>query len=303
MNHSRKMVLIPADVASQSTQTPAYFNKDKKVDKELDKSHKLLYIILKIAGIQGFDSDFHIFDSTGNPIMNSDLVVLLNNALSSGKILHGENEFIKLLYDASVDPDWIINEHVRSKLINFDISKDITMNEKIDTKDMGSQTMSPSIWKNSAHTQTYVTPSFDSSTQTSTRDNVVPSISKNTQTDTHTDMAPSSDRGIQTLVPMETSDTQTRLETGNTGTQTLVTINNDAVTQTDHLSPNKRKLIKPELPKISTKKRILDIDQVLNEHNYSINQTDNIPSEGTEPIRSRSWEVPLPDSDDSDDDD
>ncbi len=121
---------MPAEAATQSTQTPNYFHKDKKFDKDLDKTHRLLNIILKIAAIEGYDSNFHIYDSNGNPIMNSDIVVLLNNALTNGKVLNGENEFIRLLYEAQVDPHMIINEHVKAKLLNFDPSDDITMTDK-----------------------------------------------------------------------------------------------------------------------------------------------------------------------------
>lgn len=301
MNHSRKMVLIPAEAVSQSTQTPPYYNKDKKSEKEMDKTHKLLNIILKIAAIQGFDSDFHIFDSMGNPIMNSDVVVLLNNALNTGKELHGENEFIRLLYDAKVDPQWIMNEHVKSKLLNFNPTDDITMNDSsIETKDISTQTVTPFVLRNNISSQTNLVPSFDSGTQTF---NSTDTRGTQIENPFKTNFAVTSDGETQLDVHMNTSGTQTQtpFNTGNSETQTLNKVYNDTNTQTDTFRPNKRKIIKPLDRTSFPKFRRLDFDQLIDEQNHST-QNEPMPTEGTEPIRGPSWEIPLPDTDDSNDD-
>jgi hypothetical protein len=39
--------------------------------------------------------------------------------MSSGRVLHGENEFISLLHRAGVDPELTLNENVKNKLKTF----------------------------------------------------------------------------------------------------------------------------------------------------------------------------------------
>jgi len=48
--------------------------------------------------------------------------------MSPGRVLHGEEEFIALLADSNVDPELLMNENVKSKLINY--NNGITSNEE-----------------------------------------------------------------------------------------------------------------------------------------------------------------------------
>jgi hypothetical protein len=96
--------------------TPKGGNVRKKM---YDKIHGLLKIVLKLANISAYDTQGRIKSKTGDFVNNSNLVNLLNHAMSSGKVLVGESEFIELLYQARVEPELIINDNVRVKLLDL----------------------------------------------------------------------------------------------------------------------------------------------------------------------------------------
>ena len=138
----RKMVLVPADsqtggAGETSTDTSIdtiptdnLVIEKKRIERSPEKIQKLLRIALKIASINAFNENFEINDLNGIPIPNSDITKLLNNAISAQKILVGEKDFIRLLHEANVDPNWIVNENLRSKLLNYRP----TLKRKLDKK-------------------------------------------------------------------------------------------------------------------------------------------------------------------------
>jgi hypothetical protein len=75
-------------------------------------------IILKLAKINGYDVLGRVRNKKGEYI-DSSIISLINNAMTHGKLLLGQNEFISLLKEANVEPDLIYNENVRAKLINI----------------------------------------------------------------------------------------------------------------------------------------------------------------------------------------
>lgn len=91
----------------------------KRIERDIDKFHKLLNIVLKIAINRAYNEDYSINDEYGEKVAGSNIVSHLNNALSPGKILIGEENFIRILYESDIDPKWIVNENIREKLINF----------------------------------------------------------------------------------------------------------------------------------------------------------------------------------------
>jgi hypothetical protein len=130
MDHTRKMILVPSESVQTSKPMMAkqapYFTSDanedkenRKIDKNIDKIRRLLHIVLRLAEIKGYYLDGRINNLRGEPIKDSDIVALINNALSQGKVLVGESDFIQLLHKAGVDADLIINENVKNKLINL----------------------------------------------------------------------------------------------------------------------------------------------------------------------------------------
>ena len=76
-------------------------------------------ILLKLAKINGYDLVGRVRNKNGSFINNSDLLDLINDAMSHGKLLLGQIEFINLLYEANVEPDLIINENIKAKVLNL----------------------------------------------------------------------------------------------------------------------------------------------------------------------------------------
>ena len=109
MSHAKKVV-IAADME------PA---KDEIKDKIYGKMYKTVEIVAKLADIKGYDKTFRIQAPDGNYMPNSNLITLITHAMSSGRVLHGEQEFISLLHRAGVGPELILNENVKSKLASF----------------------------------------------------------------------------------------------------------------------------------------------------------------------------------------
>jgi hypothetical protein len=93
---------------------------EKKLDpikeKIYDKTNRMLKIILKLASVNAYDETGRIKNTSGTSIENSDIVTLLNHALSKGTKLVAESEFVEMLHKGNVEPDLIINDNVRAKL-------------------------------------------------------------------------------------------------------------------------------------------------------------------------------------------
>lgn len=130
MEYSDKVAVVPfTEFTPQMTHTSniemSTSNAEKKNKssqtsssaKAAEKLSKLLRIILKIAIINGYDDDGRIRDENGDIIYQSDLVSLLQKAMSYEKVLIGRNEFIHLLYKAKVPPDLIVNDDMRTRLL------------------------------------------------------------------------------------------------------------------------------------------------------------------------------------------
>ena len=136
MEHSRVMTLTPVENVQRPelvTQAPAITHNVtqpvfqasstappstviKKRKNPVDKLHKLLNIILRLARIDSYDLYGRLKLEDGTIIQNSDIGHLLQHAMMPGKVLIGEQEFIKLLFKAQVEPDMIINDNIRAQL-------------------------------------------------------------------------------------------------------------------------------------------------------------------------------------------
>lgn len=128
MEFSDKVTVVPHTNTTSSnieTQTEVIPQKEKKSKgsqtlptmKAAEKLAKLLKIILKIASINGYDEEGRIKDDNGVTIFQSDLVSLLQKAMSYEKVLVGKNEFINLLYKANVSPELLVNDDMRARLM------------------------------------------------------------------------------------------------------------------------------------------------------------------------------------------
>ena len=146
MSSAKKVILIPAkrekiqigggadDDLNSGVLTSEIIPKNDKIKSKIyDKIHRFIKIILKLAKYVGYDNDLRIKLKNGKYLEKSNIVDLLTLAMSVGRVLYGENEFIELLANSDVDPELIINENVRSKLFQFKNKKRI--NNDNDTMD------------------------------------------------------------------------------------------------------------------------------------------------------------------------
>ena len=161
MNTSvKKMVAMPAELESDSRvddniliNEPELTNISNKKSDAMPKRRenfnakfiKVMKILLKLAKINGYDIIGQIRNKKGEFINGSDLISLILNAMSHGKLLLGESEFILLLKEANVEPELIVNENVRAKLMNIH-TKIIPEDNNLNNSKTESQL--PSIYEN-----------------------------------------------------------------------------------------------------------------------------------------------------------
>ena len=80
---------------------------------------KQIRVILGLAKIEGYDDSGRIRGEKGIFLPNSDIVSLLNNAMTPGRVLIGQDIFISLLKEAKIPPELIVNDNVRAKLVGL----------------------------------------------------------------------------------------------------------------------------------------------------------------------------------------
>lgn len=114
----RKMTVVPV-IEEHNYSIPESKAINRRRGSMIDKIQRLLKIVLKIADIKGYDYMWRIKRTDGKTVDNSNIINLLLHAMSPGKLLVGEKEFIDLLYKANVDADLIINDNVKAKLTSL----------------------------------------------------------------------------------------------------------------------------------------------------------------------------------------
>ena len=101
---------------NSSTKTTLKAQVGKGAKYAFQKVPMIMRTVFNLALINGYDKHMRIRNSKGEFVPNSNLMDLLNHAMSVGKKLENITEFIDLLAEAEVDPEWIINENVRQML-------------------------------------------------------------------------------------------------------------------------------------------------------------------------------------------
>jgi hypothetical protein len=129
MSHSKKFVLTPymseppqlpmatdenVQFSSRPARRPQRHNHPIK-----EKEEKLATILALTALVGGYGPDLRIKDESGNPIYNSNVLKLVNNALSMSDILIGYDRFVNILFQANVNPEWIKNENLKERLMGL----------------------------------------------------------------------------------------------------------------------------------------------------------------------------------------
>jgi hypothetical protein len=127
MQNVRKVVITPFEaekVASPDQyggageddgDVPTVGRKQQK--RVIDKLMRQFKVILKLAKIDGYDAIGRIKGLNGEYMDNTDIIALLINAMTPGRVLKGQERFIELLREAKVEPELIMNDNVRYKLL------------------------------------------------------------------------------------------------------------------------------------------------------------------------------------------
>lgn len=106
-----KIVIGPEQMDTSSSSTTKKSKRDP-----MSRIHKILRLILKLAQVDAYDLNFQVKNDAGEPIPRSDVGRLTLQALSPGRMIIGEDEFIRMLFKAGIYPEEIVNEQYRAKL-------------------------------------------------------------------------------------------------------------------------------------------------------------------------------------------
>lgn len=136
MEHTRKLILVPADTemnappdivvsdapqiggnAPVETVEKATNTEPKK--KKTPKAKLLARILLKLAKHGAYNEEGQLNDGQGNFIEGSDVLSQIRIALLVQKPKTSSDLFIKLLKESGVTPDLLLNQTVREQLENF----------------------------------------------------------------------------------------------------------------------------------------------------------------------------------------
>lgn len=80
-----------------------------------ERQLKFLRLVMKLGAINAYDEEGRMRDATGN--VSSNILPLINHALSPGRNVQGMADFVELLVRAGVKPDDVINVNVRDLLL------------------------------------------------------------------------------------------------------------------------------------------------------------------------------------------
>ncbi len=141
MDYTRKMVLSPYVDEDMDTDYPASTKSrsftasttlsskpETKPKSRLTavKQNRTDQIMKKLVEVNGYsDTTLQIRDIDGNFIRNTDVEALVGYALKPNRNPKGLEEFVDLLCEARVNPDLIINQHIREKLLRLNTMHNI----------------------------------------------------------------------------------------------------------------------------------------------------------------------------------
>jgi hypothetical protein len=143
MNGFQKMIAMPMEsenndenieestdiMNSNTVSTKNQRAKVKRFNKFLDNLNRIMKKILKLAIIRAYDVIGRVRDRKGNYINDSDIIALINHAMSHGKLLLAQNKFIRPLHEAKIEPELIVNENIKAKLSNLFSNKSDSLDE------------------------------------------------------------------------------------------------------------------------------------------------------------------------------
>lgn len=104
---------VPAELPGPA---PARKRGNAIQDRAIDRTTKTIKILARLARVDGFNDALEIRAKNGSFLSGSNLVLLLWHALAAEREVKGLEDFVALLREARVQPEWINNANVRAKL-------------------------------------------------------------------------------------------------------------------------------------------------------------------------------------------
>lgn len=74
-------------------------------------------LILRLGQLRAYDSSRRIRGPDGGYVQNTDIAHLIEEAMRPSRVVNGADEFIDLLVSCKIDPEIIVNDTLRSKLV------------------------------------------------------------------------------------------------------------------------------------------------------------------------------------------
>ena len=114
------MIMVPegSDTSFSEPQVRAR-GRPKKDGNEPDKAWREVIIALKLLVGGGIDSTGHLLDDEHKIVPNADFKSFLNYTVTKGRARIGEEAYIRALQRARIPIDWITNDDIRMKVLNY----------------------------------------------------------------------------------------------------------------------------------------------------------------------------------------
>src|SRR5260370_29058365 len=130
MSEIKPMVVYPFDaekedqIHSSTPSPPTKIGSDNvQTGSGVDSVVRIIRMVLQLAQIKAFNENFNIRGDNGEYIPNTNLAKLLSLTQHRVRSQKGVPEMIKLLYEAKIDPNLILNEVIKAKLIEMNNGK------------------------------------------------------------------------------------------------------------------------------------------------------------------------------------
>ena len=91
----------------------------RRVGSRNDRQSRILKIAMKLAKIDSFNEDLQIKNDSGSYNQNSNLAKLLNLTQNTIRKQQGLQDLIRQMFLAKIDPSFIINEAIKSQLLEM----------------------------------------------------------------------------------------------------------------------------------------------------------------------------------------
>ena len=182
MSEVKPLVILPFDMSNDQT-GEGLGEENIRISssvRPIDKITRIIKIALKLAKNDAFDDDLHIKNESGDYNRNSNVAQLLNITQTRIRNIAGMSELIRHMHLAKIDPSYIINEFVRSRLeqlLGSNPSDPPNPGGNIGSPTPPNEQLQDSLMEDSHESPTIPQPqASDATTQTEIPDKEIPSV-------------------------------------------------------------------------------------------------------------------------------